>query len=328
MWILNKRVFESLLVLIICLCCITSLSNAQNQRQRLELQLAGIRLGSPVIDRDENGNLKPNCLLRVWGLPDVIYTPAPFVALEEVRRQILIVIGESSILRRLREIIAGGAIKEELRVIIERIAKEFGSSVSPESIKTVQQIISIHPEALKVLSELDRLISYYENILKELEKRESELQQVVKGVFEWLRIVNYYPSGPMQYVWYYKRGEAVLAFIEESGVVVGIAVAGYSFPYARTSLGDPFRSIQLGDDLQRVLLRYGIPDEIDIVSGDPIFPHASLIGSATKMLRLRYHITSNIEFLVHNNKVVRIFIFLPTLQQSIAEMIREEVRKK
>lgn len=54
----------------------SSLFLAAQPQRRLEVQLAGIRLGSPVIDKDEAGNLKPYCLLRVWGLPDFIITPS------------------------------------------------------------------------------------------------------------------------------------------------------------------------------------------------------------------------------------------------------------
>jgi hypothetical protein len=91
--------------------------------------------------------------------------------------------------------------------------------------------------------------------------------------------------------------------------VIAIAVAGDYFPYARTALGDPFRSIQLGDDLQRVLLRYGPPDSAYLVGQmQPVQPTAVGIFS---MISLRYTDSSNIEFLVVNNKVKRIFIFLP-----------------
>lgn len=112
-----------------------------------------------------------------------------------------------------------------------------------------------------------------------------------------------------QRLWLYRREQAALSFLEQDGVVIAIAVAGEQFPYARTALGDPFRSIKLGDDLQRVLLRYGPPDSALLVGQmQPIQPTSVGIFS---MISLRYHESSNIEFLVVNNKVVRIFIFLP-----------------
>ena len=69
----------------------------------------------------------------------------------------------------------------------------------------------------------------------------------------------------------------------------------------------PLKSIKLGDDLQRVLLRYGQPDEI--VYYNPLT--LEVVNTPTHNLILRYHRTSNIEFTILGDKVVRIFIFLP-----------------
>ncbi|MFN3421033.1 MAG: hypothetical protein ACK40X_04830 [Armatimonadota bacterium] len=89
--------------------------------------------------------------------------------------------------------------------------------------------------------------------------------------------------------------------------VVAITVAGRRYDGARTAKGDPFKSIKLGDDLQRVLLRYGQPDEI--VYYNPLT--LQVVNTPTRNLILRYHRSSNIEFTLLENKVVRIFIFLP-----------------
>jgi hypothetical protein len=113
----------------------------------------------------------------------------------------------------------------------------------------------------------------------------------------------------------YRRQGAHLNFLMElrevSGRnelrVVAITVAGRRYDGARTAKGDPFKSIKLGDDLQRVLMRYGQPDEI--VYYNPLT--LQVVNTPTRNLILRYHRTSNIEFTTLENKVVRIFIFLP-----------------
>lgn len=113
----------------------------------------------------------------------------------------------------------------------------------------------------------------------------------------------------------YRRPNAHLNFLMELlGVggrnemrVVAITVAGRRYDGARTAKGDPFKSIKLGDDLQRVLLRYGQPDEI--VYYNPFT--LQVVNTPTRNLILRYHRSSNIEFTLFENRVVRIFIFLP-----------------
>ena len=89
--------------------------------------------------------------------------------------------------------------------------------------------------------------------------------------------------------------------------VVGISVAGERFDGARTAMGDPFKSIKLGDEVRRVFLRYGQPDEI--VYFNPV--NLQTVPTPTGNVILRYHKSSNIEFAVLNDRVVRIFIFLP-----------------
>jgi len=104
-----------------------------------------------------------------------------------------------------------------------------------------------------------------------------------------------------QSIWVYKRDDAALGFIiDGDGTVVGIVVAGTKFDAARTALGNPFKTIMLGDTLQRVLSRYGWPDEI-----------RSTGGLLSKDVELRYHKRSNIVFTLHDYRVTRIFIFIP-----------------
>jgi hypothetical protein len=113
----------------------------------------------------------------------------------------------------------------------------------------------------------------------------------------------------------YKRGAANLCFLvelmedprsEARMEVIGISVAGERFDGARTAMGDPFKSIKLGDEMGRVLLRYGQPDEI--VYFNPV--NLQIVSTPTGNVILRYHKSSNIEFTVYNGRVVRIFIFL------------------
>lgn len=108
-----------------------------------------------------------------------------------------------------------------------------------------------------------------------------------------------------------------MGFLEDRGIVVAIAIYGTRPDpivapdgrryIAATALGDPFRSIRLGDDLQRVLLRYGPPDHARVIT-EPV--PMTTVGVGRTVL-LRYHERSNVEFTVVDYKVVRIFIFLP-----------------
>ncbi len=89
--------------------------------------------------------------------------------------------------------------------------------------------------------------------------------------------------------------------------VAAITVAGRRYDGARTAKGDPFKAVKLGDDLQRVLVRYGQPDEI--VYYNPFTLQVE--NRPSRNMILRYHRSSNVEFTLLDNKVVRIFIFLP-----------------
>lgn len=113
----------------------------------------------------------------------------------------------------------------------------------------------------------------------------------------------------------YRRPGAHLNFLMELREVRGqnemrvaaITIAGRRYDGARTAKGDPFKSIKLGDDLQRVLVRYGQPDEI--VYYNPLT--LQIVNTPTRNLILRYHRSNNVEFTLLENKVVRILIFLP-----------------
>ena len=150
----------------------------------------------------------------------------------------------------------------------------------------------------------------------------------------WTQLV-YIPPQANQRLWLYRRGEGALSFLEDKGIVVAIMAYGtrpdaFVAPDGRrylvaTALGDPFRAIRLGDDLQRVLLRYGAPDSARVITEQVPLTN---IGIGRTVL-LRYHERSNVEFTVVDYKVVRIFIFLPPelgapkpLLMPLGEMLR------
>lgn len=64
--------------------------------------------------------------------------------------------------------------------------------------------------------------------------------------------------------WVYLRDGFTMGFVvDRLGFVDAIVVAGLESPIAKTQMGDPEHTIQLGDDLRKVLFRYGYPDAIE-----------------------------------------------------------------
>jgi hypothetical protein len=64
--------------------------------------------------------------------------------------------------------------------------------------------------------------------------------------------------------WLYRRDTYSMGFVvDRLGFVDAIVVAGVYSPIARTQLEDPVHTIKLGDDLRKVLFRYGYPDTIE-----------------------------------------------------------------
>jgi len=287
---------QKFLLALIAVGSIVLIVAAQKQR-RLEVQLAGIRLGSPVIDKDEVGNLKPTCLLRVWGLPDFIILPTGLVA------QPMGMPGAP--------MMPGMPVGPMMPSEIGGMASGFGGQppfMRPGEAPSGPSA-GVHAGGPSMMPG---------GMLPGYGMPEAPMMPGMAGgagtaasilsELVWAIPVFIQPQ-QNQRLWLYRREQAALGFLEQDGIVIAIAVAGDYFPYARTALGDPFRSIQLGDDLQRVLLRYGPPDSARLVGQmQPIQPTAVGIFS---MISLRYTESSNIEFLVVNNKVKRIFIFLP-----------------
>lgn len=64
--------------------------------------------------------------------------------------------------------------------------------------------------------------------------------------------------------WVYLRDGFTMGFVvDRLGFVDAVVVAGLESPIAKTQMGDPEHTIQLGDDLRKVLFRYGYPDAIE-----------------------------------------------------------------
>ena len=133
----------------------------------------------------------------------------------------------------------------------------------------------------------------------------------------------------------YRRQGAHLSFLmrleETPGgnhwTVIGITVAGRKFDGARTAKGNPFKSVKLGDSLERVLNRYGRPTEI--VYYDPF--SLVVIASPSRNMVFRYYSSSgrfyeNVEFTFLNEKVVRIFIFDPLRANVVKPVLPKRTR--
>lgn len=67
--------------------------------------------------------------------------------------------------------------------------------------------------------------------------------------------------------WLYRRDTYSMGFVvDRLGFVDAIVLAGTYSPIGKTQLEDPTHSVKLGDDLRKVLFRYGYPDSIETYS--------------------------------------------------------------
>ncbi|PQV63060.1 hypothetical protein B1R32_11637 [Abditibacterium utsteinense] len=70
--------------------------------------------------------------------------------------------------------------------------------------------------------------------------------------------------------WLYKRETYAMGFVvDRLGFVDAIIVAGLSSDITRTQLEDPIHTVKLGDDLRKVMFRYGYPDDLVPLAADP-----------------------------------------------------------
>ncbi|HEX9997283.1 MAG TPA: hypothetical protein VGB45_09080 [Abditibacterium sp.] len=140
--------------------------------------------------------------------------------------------------------------------------------------------------------------------------------------------------------WLYKRENYSMGFVvDRLGFVDAIIVAGLESDITRTQLEDPVHTVKLGDDLRKVLFRYGYPDDVVPLAADPAATANDTTGApggaaaaggggaeaggggaagagaaagtngAFRTFDLRYEQSYNVVFTIRNNRVVRIYIF-------------------
>jgi len=134
-----------------------------------------------------------------------------------------------------------------------------------------------------------------------------------------------YGQPEVEYI-YYKGGDVVVGIVCDSrGYITAVAVAGRECDFARTALGDPDRTIKLGDGFKTVIYRYGYPDRIETFNGagpgEPFTGSVSFQVSTNVFERdciLYYDQETpdgkekNVAFTLHNMQVTRIHIWIPT----------------
>jgi hypothetical protein len=276
-------------------------------QQALERQLAGVRLGAPVIAYDETGRLRSDCLLSIWGMPDYLAIPpttggqggagapgmpgmpgAPTGAMPGAP------FGGGGV--GMGSSFGGQPTLPGVMAGVSGMAQLAGSPIGRPPLPGMP---GMAPGGMPGMPGVGGATTGMPPRLWDL---------------AWV-FPPFVQVGRNEVFFVYKRGAANLCFLVElmedqrSGArmeVIGISVAGERFDGARTAMGDPFKSVKLGDEMGRVLLRYGQPDEI--VYFNPV--NLQIVPTPTGNVILRYHKSSNIEFTVYNGRVVRIFIFL------------------
>ncbi|NSW57730.1 MAG: hypothetical protein HPY44_17095 [Armatimonadetes bacterium] len=98
---------------------------------------------------------------------------------------------------------------------------------------------------------------------------------------------------------YWRKGVALAFVLDRDGYVVKIAVSGKKADWIRTAMGEPKRTIKLGDDFQKVVERYGYPESVNNLSGDGF----------SRDVRLHFGYANNITFTLREMKVVGIEIW-------------------
>lgn len=143
--------------------------------------------------------------------------------------------------------------------------------------------------------------------------------------------------------WLYNRGTYAMGFVvDRLGYVDAIVMAGVESPIGKTQLEDPVHTVKLGDDLRKVMSRYGYPDSVEtyivnisagvgIQTGAPGADAGAAAGGAAagagaaaggaaasqtlagngafRTFELRYEQSYNVVFTIRYNRVVRIYIF-------------------
>ncbi len=144
------------------------------------------------------------------------------------------------------------------------------------------------------------------------------LQAQAAGVPNWALPV-YIDTRAGEMMWMYQRGPVTLGFLLDlDGYVQAIAVAADRCNYVRTAGWQPHRYVKLGDHYSRVLQRYGWADQTNTytvtgLGGGAAAPSVSFSGTNMTFSRdcvMRYtEGGNNIDFTLHNFRVVRIHIW-------------------
>lgn len=122
---------------------------------------------------------------------------------------------------------------------------------------------------------------------------------VTQDVPTWAEPVHTQMTTKEQMWCYWRKGVALAFVLDRDGYVVKIAVSGKKADWIRTAMGEPKRTIKLGDDFQKVVERYGYPESVNNLSGDGF----------SRDVRLHFGYANNITFTLREMKVVGIEIW-------------------
>jgi hypothetical protein len=312
----------------LALLLVSTLTFVQAQKG-LEEQLAGVRLGAQFIDYDEEGRLKPDCLLAIYGMPDYIIgigrgaAPAPTylaggsAAPAQNLPAMLAQPGMMPKSKELEELIQLAMWAQEPRFRANAIAAEIAAynlgrttaviraymrgEISQE--RAVELIRKIRKESEEKI-ELIKTLGEVEEFWRRWKAGEILLSRFLSGDLAWLQSLA---SGAMPGV--------------GSESAAGTTVVAPTFPHPEELAWviPPFVQLDT-NEFYFVYRRQGAHlnflMELTGTEGRKEFRVVAITvagrrydGARTAILR--YHRTSNIEFTTLENKVVRIFIFLP-----------------
>ena len=94
-------------------------------------------------------------------------------------------------------------------------------------------------------------------------------QSPIGGLPDWALAVTV-QLNDNQVEWLYKRDTYAMGFVvDRLGFCEAIIVAGIQSRIANTQQEDPVHTVKLGDDLRKVMNRYGYPDDVVVLANDP-----------------------------------------------------------
>jgi hypothetical protein len=128
-----------------------------------------------------------------------------------------------------------------------------------------------------------------------------------RDIPDWANIVLT-PMTTHELMWCYRRGDVALGFVlDREGYVVAIVVGGKDCDWARTALGEPQRQVKLGDSFQRVIDRYGYPEDTSV---------APVVGFSQDVTA-NFGYNNNIQFTLRDLRVRRIYIWESQLRREV-----------